>query len=132
MDVVLDVFADGFVVAVAEGAVFFESEDEFLGVFVFFVGFAFEDEAEVVGEGQVADEAVLGVERDVGGFYLEEAVGVVEELDHVFADGGPTSPFYKWFCLCHILVLLPIYLAVCISTLCGQHSITLRYVRLYQ
>ena len=40
-----------------------------------------------MGEGQVADEAVLGVERDVGGFYLEEAVGVVEELDHVFADG---------------------------------------------
>ena len=67
---------------------FLEGEDEVGGVVGLFVDFAGEEVVEVVQEWDVEEVSCWCCDRDVLRLYLEEVVGVGEELEHVFADGG--------------------------------------------
>lgn len=72
----------------AGGGFFLEGEDEVGGVVRLFVDFAGKEVVEVVQEWDVEEVSVRGGDRNVYRLYLEEGVGVLEELEHVFADGG--------------------------------------------
>ena len=67
---------------------FLEGEDEVGGVVGLFVDFAGEEVVEVVQEWDVEELSGWCCDRDILRLNLEEVVGVGEELDHVFADGG--------------------------------------------
>ena len=66
--------------------VLLEDEDDFFGVFALFVGFPGYLGMEVFGERPAAYLAVLRVHRNVHRLNLEEVIGRVQELNHVFTD----------------------------------------------
>lgn len=84
----LEVFLGLFEVKFALFVVLLEGEDEVGGVVGLFVDFACEEVVEVVQEWDVEEFPSWCCDRDVLRLNLEEVVGVGEELDHVFADGG--------------------------------------------
>lgn len=88
VDGILDFVSDLGIVSFALRSVLFEGEDEVGGVVGLFVDFAGEEVVEVVQEWDVEEMPGWCGDRDVLRLDLEEGVGVGEELEHVFADGG--------------------------------------------
>ena len=84
----MKVFLDFLEVNFALFGVLLEGEEEVGGVVGLFVDFAGEEVVEVVQEWDVEELSGWCCDRDILRLYLEEVVGVGEELEHVFADGG--------------------------------------------
>lgn len=83
-----DVLGDFLEVKFALFGFLLEGEDEVGGVVGLFVDFAGEEVVEVVQEWDVEEMPGWCGDRDIHRLDLEEGVGVGEELEHVFADGG--------------------------------------------
>lgn len=88
VDGILDFVSDLGIVSFALFGFLLEGEDEVGGVVGLFVDFACEEVVEVVQEWDVEKVPVRCGDRDVHRLDFEEGVGVGEELEHVFADGG--------------------------------------------